>query len=229
MFFRQQKLKNKQQEHEFELKNAIAKIETQNKLQEQRLSISRDLHDNIGAQLTFIISSVENLKFGFPNIDEKISNHLTKISSFTKDTIVELRDTIWAMNSNDIDLIDLRSRLLNFIEKAQTSSNVNFKFNIDESLNQKKISSLQGINIYRVIQEAVNNAVKHAKATKIDIETFAKENELTFEIKDNGIGFNSEEVVHGNGLYNMKKRIEEIGGNFNLSSNENGTKITITI
>lgn len=229
LFFRQQKLKNKQQEHEFELKNAIAKIETQNKLQEQRLSISRDLHDNIGAQLTFIISSVENLKFGFPNIDEKISNHLTKISSFTKDTIVELRDTIWAMNSNDIDLIDLRSRLLNFIEKAQTSSNVNFKFNIDESLNQKKISSLQGINIYRVIQEAVNNAVKHAKATKIDIETFAKENELTFEIKDNGIGFNSEEVVHGNGLYNMKKRIEEIGGNFNLSSNENGTKITITI
>lgn len=229
LFFRQQKLKNEQQEHEFELKNAIAKIETQNKLQEQRLSISRDLHDNIGAQLTFIISSVENLKFGFPNIDEKISNHLTKISSFTKDTIVELRDTIWAMNSNDIDLIDLRSRLLNFIEKAQTSSNVNFKFNIDESLNQKKISSLQGINIYRVIQEAVNNAVKHAKATKIDIETFAKENELTFEIKDNGIGFNSEEVVHGNGLYNMKKRIEEIGGNFNLSSNENGTKITITI
>ena len=94
LFFRQQKLKNKQQEHEFELKNAIAKIETQNKLQEQRLSISRDLHDNIGAQLTFIISSVENLKFGFPNIDEKISNHLTKISSFTKDTIVELRDTI---------------------------------------------------------------------------------------------------------------------------------------
>ena len=229
LFFRQQKLKNKQQEHEFELKNAIAKIETQNKLQEQRLSISRDLHDNIGAQLTFIISSVENLKFGFPNIDEKISNHLTKISSFTKDTIVELRDTIWAMNSNDIDLIDLRSRLLNFIEKAQTSSNVNFKFNIDESLNQKKISSLQGINIYRVIQEAVNNDIKHVKATKIDIKTYEKEIELTFEIKDNGIGFNSEEVVHGNGLYNMKKRIEEIGGNFNLSSNENGTKITITI
>lgn len=230
LFFRQQKLKNKQQEHEFELKNAIAEIETQNKLQEQRLTISRDLHDNIGAQLTFIISSVENLKFGFPNIDEKISSHLTRISSFTKDTIVELRDTIWAMNSNDINLVDLRARLLNFIEKAQTSSlQASFKFVIDESLNQKKISSLQGINIYRVIQEAVNNALKHANATQIDIETYVKNETLIFEIKDNGKGFNVDEVAHGNGLYNMKKRIEEIGGDFELISHENGTQITITI
>jgi signal transduction histidine kinase len=62
-------LKNKQQHQEFELKSAMAQIESQNKLQEQRLSISRDLHDNIGAQLTFIISSLENTKFGIPNLE----------------------------------------------------------------------------------------------------------------------------------------------------------------
>ena len=62
LIYRQQRLKNRQQEQEFYLQKAIANIESQNKLHEQRLSISRDLHDNIGAQLTFVISSVDNLK-----------------------------------------------------------------------------------------------------------------------------------------------------------------------
>jgi hypothetical protein len=121
LIYRQQKLKNKQQNQEFELKNAIAAIEIQNKLNEQRLSISRDLHDNIGAQLTFIISSVDNLKFANSITDNKVSNQLNKISDFTKATIVELRDTIWAMNSNEFTFEDLRSRIFNFIEKAKAA------------------------------------------------------------------------------------------------------------
>ena len=88
LIYRQQKLKNKQQEQEFQLKSAIAQIESQNQLQEQRLSISRDLHDNIGAQLTFVISSVDNLKHGNQITDNKITNQLTKISDFTKSTII---------------------------------------------------------------------------------------------------------------------------------------------
>ena len=78
----------------------MAQIESQNKLQEQRLSISRDLHDNIGAQLTFIISSLENTKFGIPNLETAVEKRLDKISDFTRNTIVELRDTIWAMNKS---------------------------------------------------------------------------------------------------------------------------------
>ena len=64
LFYNQQKLKNRQLVKEGELKTALARIETQNKLQEQRLRISRDLHDNIGSQLTFIISSVDSLQYG---------------------------------------------------------------------------------------------------------------------------------------------------------------------
>lgn len=77
LIYRQQKLKNQQQQ-EFQLKSAIAQVENQNKLHEQRLAISRDLHDNIGAQLTFIISSVENLKFGFPGMEEKVKTPVFK-------------------------------------------------------------------------------------------------------------------------------------------------------
>jgi len=102
LIYRQQKLKIKQQEQEYKLKNAITQIETQNKLQKQRLSISRDLHDNIGAQLTFIISSIDNVKYAFDISNKKLDSKLSSISNFAKETIVELRDTIWAMNSTKL-------------------------------------------------------------------------------------------------------------------------------
>jgi signal transduction histidine kinase len=121
LIYRQQKLRNRQQEQEFQLKSAIAQIETQNQLQEQRLTISRDLHDNIGAQLTFIISSVDNIKYAFDIQNVKLDSKLQSISNFTKSTIVELRDTIWAMNSNEITFEDLRARIHNFLENAKTA------------------------------------------------------------------------------------------------------------
>jgi signal transduction histidine kinase len=83
LIYRQQRIKNRQQQQEFQLKSAIAQIETQNQLQEQRLAISRDLHDNIGAQLTFIISSVDNIKYAFDIGNAKLDNKLQSISHFT--------------------------------------------------------------------------------------------------------------------------------------------------
>ena len=231
LIYRQQKLKNKQQEQEFQLKSAIKEIESQNQLHEQRLSISRDLHDNIGAQLTFVISSVDNLKFGNQITDSKITNQLTKISDFTKSTIVELRDTIWAMNNSEFTFDDLRSRIFNFIEKAKSvNEGINFKFNVDESLNEVKLSSLVGINLYRTIQEAVNNALKYANASEMEVNVLNKNKQIKIEIKDNGNGFDINKVNLGNGLQNMKKRIEEINGNISFDSKINeGTLITILI
>jgi signal transduction histidine kinase/tetratricopeptide (TPR) repeat protein len=229
LIYRQQKLKNKQQEQEFELQSAISQIETQNKLHEQRLSISRDLHDNIGAQLTFIISSVDNLKFANAITDSKISNQLNKISDFTKDTIIELRDTIWAMNTNEFTFEDLRSRIFNFIEKAKAAKeNIVFKFTIDEKLKDIKLSSLVGLNLYRTIQETINNSVKHSDGNQISVEVSESNDQIKIEISDNGKGFDIETIEIGNGLHNMEKRIEEVKGSFQIHSEPNkGTKTVV--
>lgn len=231
LIYRQQKLKNNQQEQEFQLKSAITQIETQNQLQEQRLSISRDLHDNIGAQLTFIISSVDNIKYAFDIENTKLDNKLQSISNFTKHTIVELRDTIWAMNNNEITFEELRARILNFIEKAKDArEEIDFQFRIDESLNQTKLSSISGMNIYRTIQEAVNNAIKYAEATEISIDVKSIDSKIDIHIKDNGIGFDAATTEKGNGLLNMEKRIEDIGGIFKVNSEfKNGTTISILL
>ncbi|MFD0989061.1 tetratricopeptide repeat protein [Mariniflexile jejuense] len=230
LIYRQQKLKNKQQEKEFQLQSAIEKIETQNQLFDQRLAISRDLHDNIGAQLTFIISSVDNLKFGFKITDQKISNQLNKINSFAKTTITELRDTIWAMNAESFTFEDLQVRMLNFKEQAeQSNQNLKIDFTVQPILKTVKISSLEGVNIYRVMQEALNNAVKYAAATHINIHAKEEKKCIKILISDNGKGFNIDEVDLGNGIQNMQKRIGDINGEFELTSSKNGTKILLSI
>jgi signal transduction histidine kinase len=230
LIYRQQKLKHRQQEQEFDLKTAISHIETQNKLQEQRLNISRDLHDNIGSQLTFIISSVDNVKYAFDIDNPKLDDKLTNISSFAKETIVELRDTIWAMNSNEITFEDLESRIHNFIEKAKEAKDkIQFSFQTDADLKNRKLSSIEGMNIYRTIQEAVNNAMKYAKASTISIGVKKLETQIQIMIQDNGIGFDEATIQKGNGLQNMQKRIEDIDGIFSLLSSNNGTVISIVI
>ncbi|WP_248723996.1 sensor histidine kinase [Seonamhaeicola sp. ML3] len=220
LLYKQQKLKNKQLQKENELKQALIEIETHNKLQEQRLRISRDLHDNIGAQLTFIISSIENLQYGFKITNDKLKGKLTNISSFTKETIYELRDTIWAMNKNEITLEDLRARISNFIDKAGTSaSGIQFTVNIDEKLSDElEFSSVKGMNIYRIVQEAINNAIKYAEASEVEVNIQKKNEDVIFSIKDNGKGFDLQTVEEGNGLNNMKKRAADINADITFNS-----------
>ena len=232
LLYNQQKLKNRQLKKESELKEALIKIESQNKLQEQRLTISRDLHDNIGAQLTFIISSIENLQYGFKITNEKLANKLTSISEFTKETIYELRDTIWAMNKNEISLEDLQIRISNFIDKANTVSvKTTFEFNIDSNISKtRQFTSVKGMNIYRIIQEAINNAMKYADATTISVEVKQINDKMTFSIVDNGGGFDKTKVVLGNGLNNMKKRTQDIGAELIIDSEVNkGTSVLLKV
>lgn len=93
LLFRQQRLRNQQLINEHELKQALIKIENQNNLQQQRIEISKELHDNIGSQLTFIIASLDNLKqFDVEHLP--LFEKVNQIGDFTRDTINDLRDTV---------------------------------------------------------------------------------------------------------------------------------------
>ena len=235
LFYNQQRLKNRQQVKEYELEKALVKIETQNRLQEQRLRISRDLHDNIGSQLTFITSSLDNLKYGMKDEEVKTKEKLTEIGAFTKTTINELRDTIWAMNKEKITFEDLEARLGNLLDQARTaSSEINFDLIISPEINREDaLSSVEGMNLYRIIQEAINNAIKYAEANHITVtlsrnrtgeihdqreNKVINQTNLEAAIVDNGKGFNTESPELGNGLTNMKKRINEIQGEIDIAS-----------
>lgn len=229
IFYRQQRTKRKQEAREFELKSEIAEIETQNMLQEQRISISRDLHDNIGSHLTFIISSINNLMYKYKNQNDELFEQLKKIESFAAETIAELRDTIWAMDVVNFQLEDLKTRLINFIEKQRAvNPDFSIEFEVDEKLYEPTLNSFAGITIYRIIQESTNNTLKHSQATKLTISINLKNESLHIQLKDNGIGFDMESCNRGHGLYNMEKRCQELNGDINIQS-EPGKGTTISL
>lgn len=228
--YKRQQFKKQQLQKELDLKDALAKIKTQNKLQEQRLEISRDLHDNIGSQLTFIISSIDNLKYVSKDINNTLKSKLSSISSFTFDTIHQLRDTIWAMNKNEITANEFHSRIMSYIEKIKTAK-PELAFDVKNSISSEIVlSSVQGMNLFRVIQEAINNAIKHSEATKIMISFDEVKNTISFEIKDNGKGFDKENFDAGNGISNIENRISSINGTVFIDSKINkGTSISIKL
>src|SRR5690606_13651588 len=119
-----------------------------------------DLHDNIGAHLTFIISSIDTLKQFMANRDMKLSDRLGNMSSFAKDTIRELRDTIWAMNKSHISIEDLKLRIANFIghaNQATTDTTLSFADKA-ESSNGLFFNSKTGMETGLIRREAMKEA-----------------------------------------------------------------------
>lgn len=206
----------------------LKEAQTISKLQNQRLQISRDLHDNIGSQLTFVISSIDNLKYIPKNSNAEMQNKLTEINNFVRNTISQLRDTIWAMNKNEIPYEDFQGRILALIEKGKLVSN-NCHLRFQSTIKTNIIfTSIIGINLFRIIQEAINNALKYAEASEISV--FVEENSQNIIIKiiDNGIGFDLKLVELGNGLENMQKRTDDINGQIIINSKISlGTEIKI--
>lgn len=202
---------------------ALEKANALNKMQEEKLRISRDLHDNIGSQLTFITSSLDNLNYIKSNDEQEL--RVNNLVSFTKNTMNQLRETIWALNTETISLEQLNARIAEFLNQAKMAI-PNMHFILESENNNIEFDANQAIQIYRSVQEAINNAIKHAHAEEVIIIT----NRYAITIEDNGCGFDPQHIVNGNGLANMKQRVEEAGFHFSISSTyTKGTKITIAL
>lgn len=218
-FFVYRDQKNKQEKLKQQV--ALEKAETLNRIQHEKLRISRDLHDNIGSQLTFVVSSLDNLNYIKEEVKRK--DKLAQLSNFTKETMVQLRETIWALNSETITLDQLVSRIAEFINQAKIAR-PGIHFEIDFISSDRDLDANEAINIYRVIQEAINNALKYSEAKQVLLRV---ENDK-ISIIDNGIGFDYKSIVAGNGLANMKARMKEIGFRVEIDSAPGkGTKVTL--
>ncbi|WP_338224824.1 sensor histidine kinase [Algoriphagus confluentis] len=225
----QQKNKNRHLEQEAKLQAVFAEQETQKRLNDQRNRIAAELHDNIGAQLTFIVSSLNHLKFADFG-KEVLGKKIDQISDFTVETVNELRDTIWAMNKDAISLEDLQLRLAGLIQKAKDfCPQVNFELKMDEGLDtQIQLNSLEGINLYRIAQEALNNAIKYAEAERIEIFIAQNgKNQIILSVMDNGKGFD-EHSLESNGMSTMRSRAERIGKELKVETQPgSGTLVSV--
>lgn len=202
----------------------LEKTRIEKEFAEEKLRISRELHDNIGSQLTFMISSVDNLVYVEQESSKK--ERLNYISDFGRQTMSELRNTIWAMKHEGGDLLGLLVKLNEIKAAVSPVLNVNITHDIEEEI---ELPALPLLNLFRIIQEFIQNTLKYAQASEVDIHFYKNSSELVLHLKDNGKGFDSTTCDLGNGLRNMHTRAEQCNGRFHLSSSSDGTCVTVSI
>lgn len=211
---------------QFYLKRQKVAQDGQLKLQEERLRISRDLHDNIGAELSYISSLIDQKTYGLA--DEKLKMEYEQLSNSSRSAMRQLRETIWAIRPEEVRLENFVNRLKELGFKY--SQGLNLEVNVGFKGENYLLKPAQIINLFRICQEALNNALKHSGASVIRIELSAEKGKLQITISDNGKGFSAEEVQRGYGLNNMEERVKELGGEMVLrSGKDGGTEIEIWV
>ncbi|MEO8087119.1 MAG: ATP-binding protein [Bacteroidota bacterium] len=207
-----------------------SKIEKQHALIEERKRISRDLHDDVGSGLTKIslMSRVaEKMEGG------RQKQTLQKISNDSSEMVDSMNGIIWALNTKDDSLSNLvayiRQQAFTLFEDAPMS----IILNTPEQVADIPMSGVFRRNIYLAVKEALNNALKYSQATEVNLKIEIIRDMLIIIIGDNGNGFDVEnaiagkKIIGGNGLANMKKRMDEINGELKIESEINkGTMVT---
>lgn len=185
--------------------------------------ISKELHDNVGSNLSLIISNLDYLQF-----KNKISE-AEKVSDVARNTLQQLRETIWATHQANFSLSDFKNKLLQFVSQIpQTEKPVEIFLDIDSIAIELKPG--QVLNLFRIAQEAIINSVKHSRTDKIVVNMKYIEGALQLSIQDWGIGFDSKNEPDGHyGLINMKKRANTLKANLSVTSSPNGTILVLSM
>ena len=198
-------------------------------LEQQRNSITADLHDDIGASLSSlqVNSAVANQLINKDVVQAKLILH--KIETQSKNLADKMGDIIWSMKPGKEESMPMSSRIKNFANDILSATNIDYTIHIDKEVDALIQDITARKNIVFITKEAINNAVKYSGASDIYIELKIISNILSLTITDNGIGFN-DSLPSGNGIANMKKRAKEIKGAITISSIINkGTTITAQI
>lgn len=199
------------------------------KMLHERENISRDLHDNVGSQLSVIASNLDSISFLAEN--QKLTpEKVETVNEFVREAIQSLRDTIWATHQEMFTLAEFRARVQQYIHKYYQSETCQILVNFDA--NDISLSSSQTLNLFRIIQESLNNAMKYAQASNIYINLKVIDKQIRLNIIDNGVGFDieSKNAEPHFGLLNMQKRINEINGKLNIKSKLGaGTNIEVVV
>ena len=207
------------------MKEKLKEVEMQQQLQTERSRISRDLHDNIGTEITGIIRNINWLeRLDLPQEEKKQFEEISKTAGEVMDT---LRETIWAVNQAEINIEDFSDRLKVFAQKRKGKTDIIFSENITK---EQFLTPTDTLNLFRLCQEAIENALKYAEATRIEISIESNENQLfNIAISDNGKGFDTSINHKGHyGLANMKHRAAESEAIFELFSEiGKGTRVRI--
>lgn len=208
-------------------KRKIKELEHQNALEKERLRISRDLHDELGSGLSLIIlnASLTRQSIEDPRL---VENHLNRIYRNARDLYENMNNLIWLLKQDTHTLEILVIKIREMVAEMLSEAVDEYVIQVPEFSESIEVSREFSRNLFMITKEAVNNAVKHAQSSRIELIIEIVQEGLLFQIIDNGKGFDMQNIRQGNGLQNMKLRAGNLGGHCSvISSPGNGTQISI--
>jgi signal transduction histidine kinase len=188
----------------------------------ERNRIALELHDSVGQKLLLIKNQ---LLFEMKKLTEvKIMDVLQNVTDLTGDVVQEIRNITHNLHPQYLDQLGLTVAIETMIEKIADSSQIDWQVNVDNI--DDFFSKSDEVNFFRIIQESLNNIVKHARTAEVFINIKRDENSISMEIKDNGIGLINDALIgKGLGIAGMKERARILEAEFDMVLGEKGTTI----
>ncbi|KAF0200280.1 MAG: hypothetical protein FD170_3635 [Bacteroidetes bacterium] len=210
--------------------NRIKALEQEHAIEKERLRISKDMHDEVGASLTRI-SILSEIARSQQQEPEKSQNAIQQISEIAGNVVDELSEIIWAMNPKNDSLDNFAAYIRRYASTYLEPTPAVVKFHFPEDVPALHMPAELRRNMFLIIKEALHNIVKHAKAGHVVITLQINKKHLNMILKDDGDGFSEEMLTGtGNGLINMRRRMEECGGTFRIVSGKGkGTEIDFSV
>lgn len=198
--------------------------------EDERKRVSQDLHDGIGQMLYSILISLRNVKRLIK--DEKIVNHIKEIETLTRNTMDEVRNIAHMLRPCALDDLGFIPAIRSHIEQFSKTFQIEVDLHIDGS--QRRVAPEIETALFRICQEALNNAAKYSKATSIDVIILIIDDHIELSVVDNGEGFDMDEINanehQGLGLFGMYERAKLVNGKTTIVSNKGlGTQIHVAI
>jgi PAS domain S-box-containing protein len=198
--------------------------------EKERAKIAMDLHDDLGQKLTALIMDLAWIKRKMPDIVPEISNKMSSMSDLLNETLLDIQKIAGGLRPSILDDLGLAAAIQWQIQKIIENTDLDFAINIspEELTLAPELSTL----LFRIIQEALTNIVRHASATKVTLTLIKKSDLITLTIKDNGTGITELQIKSpvSFGLIGIRERIKTLCGTFTITGEHGkGTEIFIKI
>jgi signal transduction histidine kinase len=193
------------------MRREVARLKQQRALEQERLRIAHDIHDDLGARVTQI-SLLSAMAQENPTFPEKARADFDKVSKMSRELVSALYETVWAVNPENDHLEALGNYVCQMVKQLCEQTPLRCRFHVMDLPPEVQVSSQTRHNISMAVKEAVHNIIKHAKASEVTIRMVFADGSLDVTVHDDGAGFQPVESISGHGLSNMKQRLQNIGG-----------------
>ncbi len=199
-------------------------------VQRIREKVARDLHDDVGSTLTSINILSEMSRNKIETNTPEVKNYLDKITDNSSQMMDAMDDIVWNIKPANDTMDKIEARMREYAANIFEPRNISYKFTDGAGVKSISLNMDVRRSMLLIFKETLNNIAKYAKANLVSIEFSFKNNELLLTITDDGIGFESTNIVYGNGIENMQKRAQSFKGSYTVKSYPGkGTHVLLVI